>query len=177
MILYVDVGHVAQTYPRSPVACRHHKPIIFVRVQMAHRLCHFKRKVIILYGLQNVVERLDLVALDRILREARYKNQTYACVQRAYALCRVHAVYIGHLNIHEDNIVLSLVLFKQHERRNVGVDKKSNVVLITEALEVILKCFARLFFVLNYCNADCHNAPPSFSSFYQRPLAVSSRIS
>ena len=126
---------------------------------MAHGLVHAHAEVEVGDGLDDEVERVDLVAAHGVLGEVGHKDDGGHLVVGAQEVRGLHAVDAGHLDVHEHEVE---ALLGELEVHGVGEAREREVepALLRIAVEKRRERVSSVEFVLDECDS-VHVPSPS----------------
>ena len=102
-----------QVHPVAPVLIGHQNILSVLPPVTLQPPVQLPLQTHILYGLDNIVYRLVLIACQRVFCQGSQENDAHFLILGPDALCRLQTVHYIHLNVQKNQIQLDFFAFNQ----------------------------------------------------------------
>ncbi len=119
-----------------------------------HGFFELESKIEIVHGLYHEIERIHLIAADRILCHVRHEYERRVLVRRPKLSRGLYPVEPGHLDVHEHYVIAAVAVIPHYELQAVveHVHLEFHIIFRRIPLEIPLEQFRIFPIILDYRN-------------------------
>ena len=146
----LDIQDVLDCHRLYAICRLQHHLLFLMPPHIAHCLFHLEGKLLIAQRLDDIIDRLDLVAMQSILCHIGNKHKQDFLVILSDPARQRNAVHARHFHIQKDQVCILLIMLQKILRTFIDLCDHADLLLFFKSFQIISDLIPHLFFIIYY---------------------------